>query len=131
MDVKRFTAAAPEISELIKSLASPVRLRILCALTRQEVSVGALAEALGLSMPTISQHLALLRKDRFVSGRRANQTIFYALADVRIAKIIEGLAEEFCKTKPNLYTGSSPRRAGPCYINLFEYTYGANSFQPV
>jgi DNA-binding transcriptional ArsR family regulator len=92
MDVKRFTAAAPEISELIKSLASPVRLRILCALTRQEVSVGALAEALGL----------LLRKDRFVSGRRANQTIFYALADVRIAKIIEGLAEEFCKTKPNL-----------------------------
>jgi DNA-binding transcriptional ArsR family regulator len=53
-------------------------------------------------MPTVSQHLALLRKDRFVSGRRANQTIFYALADVRIAKIIEGLAEEFCKTKPNL-----------------------------
>jgi DNA-binding transcriptional ArsR family regulator len=102
MDVKRFTAAAPEISELIKSLASPVRLRILCALTRQEVSVGALAEALGLSMPTISQHLALLRKDRFVSGRRANQTIFYALTDTRIGKIIPGLAEEFCKTKPNL-----------------------------
>ena len=102
MDVKRFTAAAPEISELIKSLASPVRLRILCALTRQEVSVGALAEALGLSMPTVSQHLAFLRKDRFVSGRRANQTIFYALTDTRIGKIIPGLAEEFCKTKPNL-----------------------------
>ena len=101
MDVKRFTAAAPEISELVKSLASPVRLRILCALSRQEVSVGALAEALGLSMPTISQHLALLRKDRFVACRRANQTIFYALSDTRIAKIIEGLAEEFCKTKPD------------------------------
>jgi DNA-binding transcriptional ArsR family regulator len=101
MDVKRFTAAAPEISELVKSLASPVRLRILCALSRQEVSVGALAEALGLSMPTISQHLALLRKDRLVSGRRANQTIFYALTDPRIAKIIEGLAEEFCKTTPD------------------------------
>jgi DNA-binding transcriptional ArsR family regulator len=101
VDVKRFTAAAPEISELVKSLASPARLRILCALSRQEVSVGALAEALGLSMPTISQHLALLRKDRFVSCRRANQTIFYALTDPRIARIIEGLAEEFCKTKPD------------------------------
>jgi DNA-binding transcriptional ArsR family regulator len=101
MDVKRFTAAAPEISEWVKSLASPVRLRILCALSRQEVSVGALADALGLSMPTISQHLALLRKDRLVSCRRANQTIFYALSDARLVKIIEGLAEEFCKNKPD------------------------------
>jgi ArsR family transcriptional regulator, virulence genes transcriptional regulator len=43
MDVKAFAASAPEMSAFVKSLANPVRLRILCALSAQELSVGALS----------------------------------------------------------------------------------------
>jgi DNA-binding transcriptional ArsR family regulator len=96
MDVKAFAASAPEMSEFVKSLANPVRLRILCALSARELSVGALSAAIGVSMPTMSQHLALLRKDRLVSCRRANQSVVYALADAKVASVIRGLTKEFC-----------------------------------
>ncbi|MGO9389637.1 ArsR/SmtB family transcription factor [Rhodoblastus sp.] len=98
MDVKRFNLAAEEASEFIKSLANPVRLRILCALTAQECSVTMLAEAAGAPMSTISRHLALLRKDRIVKTRRESQTIFYSLADAHVGKLIGFLAETFCPT---------------------------------
>lgn len=96
MDVKRFNEVAEEASEFVKSLASPVRLRILCALTAQECSVTMLAEAAGAPQSTISRHLALLRKDHIVKTRRENQTIYYSLSDAHVGKLIGFLAEMFC-----------------------------------
>jgi DNA-binding transcriptional ArsR family regulator len=107
-DFERFARWAPEMSEFVKSLANPVRLRILCELSMRESSVGALSRAVGAPMTAISQNLALLRKDKLVSFRRSNQMMFYALADERVARIIEALAEQFCKAGPNPKTGGSP-----------------------
>ena len=107
-DFVRFTRASPKMSEFVKSLANPVRLRILCELAARESSVGGLSKAVGVPMPTISQNLALLRKDKLVSFRRSNQMKFYALADEKVARIIEALAEQFCKADPKPKTGGSP-----------------------
>lgn len=96
MDVKRFDTAAGEASEFVKSLAHPVRLRILCALAAQECSVTFLAETASASMSTISRHLALLRKDRIVKARRARQTIVYSLVDTNVGRLIGILTETFC-----------------------------------
>jgi DNA-binding transcriptional ArsR family regulator len=96
MDVKRFETGAEQASELVKSLAHPVRLRILCALAGKECSVTMLAETAGAGMSTISRHLALLRKDHIVKARRARQTIVYSLSDANIGKIIALLTETFC-----------------------------------
>ncbi len=96
MDVKRFDTAAGEASEFVKSLAHPVRLRILCALAARECSVTVLAEAADASMSTISRHLALLRKDRIVKARRARQTIVYCLSDANVGRLIGILTEAFC-----------------------------------
>jgi len=93
MDVKRFNKAAGEASDFIKSLAHPTRLRVLCALATRECSVTMLAAAAGASMSTMSRHLALLRKDHIVKTRRENQTIFYALADANVGKIIAIMAQ--------------------------------------
>ncbi|MDD2705680.1 MAG: metalloregulator ArsR/SmtB family transcription factor, partial [Acidocella sp.] len=54
-------ASAEQASELLKSLANPHRLMILCQLVEGERSVGELAAFLGLRGSTVSQHLALLR----------------------------------------------------------------------
>jgi DNA-binding transcriptional ArsR family regulator len=107
-DLERFTRSAPEMSEFFKSLANPVRLRIVCELSARESSVGQLSEAVGVSMTAISQNLALLRKDKLVRSRRSNQTMFYSLADERVTRIIELLAEQFCKAGPNPKAGVSP-----------------------
>jgi DNA-binding transcriptional ArsR family regulator len=96
MDVKRFNQAAGEASDFLKSLANPTRLRVLCALATRECSVTMLAAAAGASMSTVSRHLALLRRERAVTSRRDNQTIFYALANPNVRKIIATMTEAFC-----------------------------------
>ena len=67
--------AAEQASELLKSLANRHRLLIVCQLIEGERSVGELAEFLGIRDSTVSQHLALLRKDGVVATRRDGQTI--------------------------------------------------------
>ena len=71
--------AADEASTLLKALANRHRLIIVCQLTEQERSVGELAALLKIRDSTVSQHLALLRKDGLVVARRDGQTIWYSI----------------------------------------------------
>ena len=68
-------ASADQACTLLKALASPHRLMIVCALLDGEQSVGALAQRLGVRATLASQHLGLLRRDGLVSTRRDGQTI--------------------------------------------------------
>ncbi len=111
LDTKILSAAAGEASDFLKSLASPVRLRILCSIAAKEASVGELADELGVRQSVASQHLALLRKDGFVKTRRDGQTIWYALADERVIKVIAVLQATFCPPKTVPAPSRTRRRA--------------------
>jgi ArsR family transcriptional regulator, virulence genes transcriptional regulator len=89
-------ASAGEAEELLKALANRHRLMILCQLIGGERSVGELAAFLELRDSTVSQHLALLRKDGLVSTRREGQTIWYAIASEPARQIVETLYQVFC-----------------------------------
>ena len=69
-------------TRLLKAFADPVRLRLLNLLSgeREEVCVCHLHEALGLSQPTVSRHLAYLRKPGLVIGRKEGLWVYYRLA---------------------------------------------------
>ena len=97
VDPQQMEAAAEQASELLKSLANRHRLLILCQLTQGERSVGDLAEFLALRDSTVSQHLALLRKDGLVQARRDGQTIWYSIASEPAQQILETLFNIFCK----------------------------------
>ncbi|MCW2315506.1 transcriptional regulator, ArsR family [Rhodoblastus acidophilus] len=88
--------AADQASEFLKSLANPVRLRILCMLADGEATVGEITDRLAARQSLVSQHLALLRKDGLVSATRDGQSIRYALADIRVERLIGVLYETFC-----------------------------------
>jgi DNA-binding transcriptional ArsR family regulator len=88
--------AADEASELLKSLANRHRLLILCRLIEGEHSVGQLAAALDLRDSTVSQHLALLRKDGLVTARRDGQTMWYGIVSQPARRIVETLYDLFC-----------------------------------
>lgn len=111
MDGDALATAADEASEFLKSLANPVRLRILCTITGREASVGELAEQLGVRQSVVSQHLALLRKDGLVKTRRDGQTIWYALADDRVVRIIEALQQVFCPAPADALPVTGRRKA--------------------
>ncbi len=92
--------AADQASNLLKALSNRHRLLIICQLIEGEHSVGELAEFLGLRDSTVSQHLALLRKDGLVSARRDAQTIFYSIASEPARDILKTLYQAFCAPKP-------------------------------
>jgi DNA-binding transcriptional ArsR family regulator len=88
--------AADEASELLKSFSNPHRLMILCQLLEGERSVGDLAAFLDLRTSTVSQHLALLRREALVAARREAQSIYYSIASAPARRILETLFELFC-----------------------------------
>ncbi len=93
-------AAADEASALLKSLANHHRLLILCQLIDGERSVGELASFLGARDSTVSQHLALLRKDGLVETRREGQTIHYSIASEPARRVLRTLFTIYCAPTP-------------------------------
>ena len=88
-DGRQLEANAAEAARMLRLLANEKRLLMLCHMVGAgEISVGMLAEAVGLSQSALSQHLAKLREDRLVATRREAQTIYYRLADARAAQLL-------------------------------------------
>lgn len=105
-------ASAGQAEELLKALANRHRLAILCQLIGGERSVGELAQLLELRDSTVSQHLALLRKDRLVSTRREGQTIWYAIAGTPAKKLVQTLYQIYCAPAA-ICRPATDRRAPP------------------
>jgi DNA-binding transcriptional ArsR family regulator len=78
----------PSIFELhadfCRCLSNPKRLIILAVLAKGEKSVGELAEASGVTLANISQHLTILRSHNIVESRKEGQTVYYSITDARI-----------------------------------------------
>jgi DNA-binding transcriptional ArsR family regulator len=103
-------ASASAAEELLKAMANRHRLMILCQLLESERSVGDLASLLDLRDSTVSQHLALLRKDGLVSTRRDGQTIFYSIDSEPARRMIETLYQVFCAPEPICGPAAKPRK---------------------
>lgn len=73
-------------AELCKTLASPIRLRILNELRGHEETVSRLAEKLGIKQANLSQHLAVLRQRHVVTTRRDGPNIYYQVANPKMTK---------------------------------------------
>lgn len=74
-------------ADLLRALASPHRLAIVCELDGQARCVHELVEALGVSQPLVSQHLRVLRGSHLVQAERRGREIAYSLTDEHVAHI--------------------------------------------
>lgn len=99
-DPKTMSRHAESAAELLRALANPHRLLVLCMLGDGEMSVGALNERIPLSQSALSQHLAVLREDGLVETRRAAQTVYYRVASGPALDVIRVLYGHFCGAKP-------------------------------
>jgi len=87
---------AGRASQLLSAMANEKRLMILCQLVEGERTVGELAEGLGVRQSTVSQHLALLKRDGFVEARRDAQSQFYSLSGTEARAVIQALYNLYC-----------------------------------
>ena len=89
-------AQAEKAADLLKAMANPQRLRVLCLLLEGERSVGQINELVEISQSALSQHLAVLRDQQLVSTRRQAQTVFYSVAPGPVHDIIQTLHTIYC-----------------------------------
>ncbi len=96
IEAEKMSHATDGAVGLLQSLGNKSRLMIMCQLIDGEKSVGQLSGLLQARESTVSQHLALLRKDRLVATRRQGQTIFYTIASDPARRVLETLYEIYC-----------------------------------
>jgi DNA-binding transcriptional ArsR family regulator len=76
-------------ADFFKVLGHPVRVRILELVRERERSVGELQAALEIDSSGTSQHLAALRKQGLLEGRRDGTSVFYSVKDPRTFQLLE------------------------------------------
>lgn len=85
-----------QASQAIKAIAHPLRLKILCVLGDQEVSVQDIVEQVGTSQSNISQHLAILRDKGVLATRKDANKVYYRIGDLRTLKLVSMMRDVFC-----------------------------------
>ena len=88
-DVKS-SAAIDELENVFKALADKTRLRILALLGNNEVCVCHIHDSLGLPQPTVSRHLAYLRKSGLVAVRRDGVWMHYQVSRA-LSPLVRGI----------------------------------------
>jgi len=83
-------------SRSLKAMSHPLRLKILCTLGDQEVSVQDIVDRVGTSQSNISQHLAILRDKGILSARKDANRVYYRVEDARTLALIRMMREVFC-----------------------------------
>ena len=83
-------------SRALKAIAHPLRLKILCVLGSEELSVQEIVDCVGTSQSNISQHLAILREKGVLRTRKDANRVFYRIGDERTLVLIGMMREVFC-----------------------------------
>jgi DNA-binding transcriptional ArsR family regulator len=96
IDLATMQAAATDACALLKVLANPDRLLLMCQLSQGELSVGELEAQLGIRQPTLSQQLGVLRESGFAATRREGKNIFYSVASPQALAVMSVLYQQFC-----------------------------------
>ena len=95
MNMKQIT----DLAALLKSISHPFRLKILCLLQDNEMTVGEISRAIKTTDANISQHLAILRHQGIVGSRRQANFIYNRIIDDRVTRLIETMQGLFCTIK--------------------------------
>lgn len=96
LDIDAMQAQASKATALLGAMCNEKRLMILCQLFDGERSVNELVELLNAAQPTVSQHLARLRRQGLVTSRQQGQTHFYSLSGDEAREILGALQSLYC-----------------------------------
>jgi len=83
-------------SMAMKAIAHPLRLKILCILGENELSVQEIVDNVGTSQSNISQHLAILREKEVLATRKEANKVYYRIGDPRTLKLVGMMRDVFC-----------------------------------
>lgn len=77
------------LAEIFKVLGDPTRVKILSALSKEELCVCDIAALLNMNTSAISHHLRLLRNLKLVKFRKTGRIVYYSLSDDHVKRLLE------------------------------------------
>lgn len=83
-------------AKILKSMAHPMRLKLLCALGNEECSVKELLSRVGTTQTNVSQHLNILGSTHLVIKRRQGNKHFYRVTHDRTLELVDRIREAYC-----------------------------------
>ena len=92
-------------ADIFQALSHPLRLAMCLELIEAERSVSQLCDSLHQPQHSISQHLALLRKQQLVTARKVSRRVFYSIEDSQVRDILTGVTASLGKA--SLGTGGA------------------------
>ena len=96
IELETLRRSADSACRLMKVLSNPDRLMLLCQLSQGEKNVGELEALVGITQPTLSQQLGVLREEGLVNTRREGKNIYYQIASPQALAVMNVLFEQFC-----------------------------------
>lgn len=84
------------LSKLLKSMSHPIRLKILCLLRDQEMSVGDIRDQVKTTNANVSQHLNILRNQGVIDCRKDANFIYNRVTDPRVTELMKTMQELYC-----------------------------------
>jgi len=85
-----------QASRAMKAMSHHLRLKILCVLGENEVSVQDIVDAVGTSQSNISQHLAIMREKGVLRTRKDANRVYYRVGDPRTLEVVSMMRDVFC-----------------------------------
>lgn len=82
-------------AECLKTLAHPVRLRMVQLLLHGRYTVGELAEDCGIADNVASEHLRLMQRCGFFTSQREGRRVYYQVAEPHLANIMQCIESRF------------------------------------
>mgnify|MGYP001213669309 FL=1 len=87
--------ALAQAAECLRTLAHPMRLRMVQMLLRDRYTVGELAEACGIASHMASEHLRLMQHCQLLTSQRQGRQVFYAVAEPHLRDIMNCVEARF------------------------------------
>jgi DNA-binding transcriptional ArsR family regulator len=96
MNPEKMKSQCAEVSNIMKAIAHPQRLMIMCHLAEGEKNVGEILELCEISQSQLSQFLNRMQREKLLKVRKESQFSFYSIADIKITKLIQSMQKIFC-----------------------------------
>ena len=89
----------PKAVSVLKLLANPERLKIVCVLAERSLNVGEIEMLTHITQPTLSQQLAVLRQEGLVETEKEGKYVYYRLANDNVVRVMRMLWDIYCAPK--------------------------------
>jgi DNA-binding HxlR family transcriptional regulator len=97
MSMDKMKRKCDEVSGIMKAIAHPQRLMIMCHLSEGEKNVSEIQQLCDISQSQLSQFLNRMQREKLLKVRKDSQFSYYSIADKKLIKLVESMQKIFCE----------------------------------